>query len=246
MKKARAHNKCTRIHVAVALALACLLTAPFAGCVPKNVQKEIPPTFFEAPAPSETKVIIEPGDELTVRFYYHPEFDSTQIVRTDGKISLTLFQGIDCVGETPEEFQSKLVGLYAKEFVDPVITIEINKATNSTAYVTGEVNNGGMKLIQYNMTVGSLLAQSAVNEVDGNMSGVILVRKMSPKEYIAYQIDARFDGGKDRDLYVKSGDIVYVPRNGITLAGDFVRKYIRDIVPFDMYLTVGDLGVKVK
>ncbi len=234
-----------RLPAVVGLFLILALGIQAAGCATKNVEKEIPPAFFEPPTVADNKVIIEPGDELTIRFYYHPEFDSTQIVRSDGRVSLTLFQGIMASGQTPEEFQAILVDSYSKEFVDPVITVEINKAANNAVYVTGEVRQGGMKQIKHNMTVGTLLAQCAVNEVDGSISRVILVRKHSAKEYRAYEIDASFGGGKERDLYVKSGDILYVPRNGITLAGDFVQKYIRNIIPVDMLLTVGDLGMTI-
>ena len=49
--------------------------------------------------------MIAPGDVLNVRFYYDPDLNKTVKVREDGKISLSLFQGIQAAGQTPEQLQ---------------------------------------------------------------------------------------------------------------------------------------------
>ncbi len=193
----------------------------------------IPPTFFNPYFPQE-KTIIEPGDVLTVRFYYNPEMNQTATVRHDGKISLPFFQGLDIAGLTPEQLHDKLVGLYSKEFVEPVISVDFEQKAQQFVYVTGEVNSGGAKPLSSNVTIGMMLAESQVKAKTAAINSVILVRKESDTDYMVYKIDAGFGSGGERDIYLAPEDIIIVPRNKITRLGDFVQQYIRDVVPPDM------------
>ena len=59
------------------------------------------------------------------------------------------------------------------------------------------------------------------------------------KLYKVYKVDARFEQGVERDIYLAPGDMIIVPRNAITILGDFVQKYIRDVVPPQMNIMWG-------
>ncbi|GAB1409564.1 hypothetical protein MASR1M90_07180 [Desulfovibrionales bacterium] len=229
-----------------------LVTAAFlavflvSGCATQSKNSErtaqgiypAPPEFYNPYYPAQT-VTIDPGDVLTVRFYYHPELDSIQPVRPDGKISLTLFQGIDVAGMTPEELHDHLVQIYAREFIDPVIAVEIEKKSANTVFVTGQVAQGGLKALSSNLTIGQMLAQSDVKVRDADLGSVVLVRKHGDTDYKVYKLDARLENGSERDVYLSPGDIVVVPRNTITIIGDFIQKYIRDIIPPQMNIYYG-------
>ena len=225
--------------------LGCLILAT-AGCSSTTAGRDpapdpivpVPENFYDPYYPS-ADVIIESGDVLTVRFYYHPELDSKQTVRQDGKISLTLLQGLDVAGQTPEELQQRLVTLYSNEFVEPVITVEIDKESEAVVFVTGQVASGGIKSLKSNRTIGQVLAQSSPMESDADLSTVVLVRKHGPKEYKVYLVDARFEDGLDRDIYLAPGDIIVVPQNTITIIGVFVQKFIRNIIPPQMSIYYG-------
>ena len=200
--------------------------------------QQVPDSFFEPTYPA-MPVVIEPGDILTVRFHYHPELDVIQTVRPDGKVSLTMFQGITAAGLSPEEFQTEVVRLYSKEYVRPVVAVGIEKKTTAQVYVSGQVNAGGVKPLPSNSTVGQILAQCGVKERDADLGSVMIVRKFSDKDFKVYRVDARFENGAERDIYLAPNDIVYVPRNAITLIGDFVQKYLRDVIPPQMNVIWG-------
>jgi len=227
----------------VVVALGGICMTGCAGKSSKSARGEepiqvVPPEFFNPSFPSQS-VLIEPGDVLTVKFYYNPELNSAQIVRPDGKISLTLLQGLEVAGESPEALQSRLLTLYSKEFVNPVISVEIEKKSNTSVFVSGQVTTGGIKSLQANTTIGQMLAQSGVKERDADLSSVVLVRKHGDKLYKVYKVDARFEQGVERDIYLAPGDMIIVPRNAITILGDFVQKYIRDVVPPQMNIMWG-------
>jgi len=207
------------------------------GCATTSADQEsnlelIPKNFFE---PS-TGSVIAPGDVLRVNFYFHPELNQLQRVRADGKIALTFFQGLAVAGLTPDELQEKLVELYSRDFVDPVITVTFEEKASQAVFVTGEVADGGLKPIPTHTTVGQLLTRCAVNHLRADLDAVVLVRRHSDTEYRAYKLNADYMNGAERDIYLNDGDILVVPRNNITSVGDFVQRYIRDVIPPNMNL----------
>jgi polysaccharide export outer membrane protein len=206
-----------------------------AGCATTSQDQEsnlesIPTNFFEP----NTATNIAPGDVLRVNFYFHPELNQLQRVRADGKIALSFFQGLEVAGLTPDELQEKLVELYSRDFVNPVITVTFEEKASRAVFVTGEVAEGGLKPIPTHTTVGQLLTRCKVNHLRAALDKVVLVRRHSDTEYRAYQLNADYLNGAERDLYLKDGDILVVPRNTITSVGDFVQRYIRDVIPPDM------------
>jgi len=207
------------------------------GCATTSADQEsnlepIPQNFFEP----NTGTVIAPGDVLRGNFYFHPELNQLQRVRPDGKIALTFFQGLEVAGLTPDELQEKLVELYSRDFVNPVITVTFEEKASRAVFVTGEVADGGLKPIPTHTTVGQLLTRCKVNHLRAALDAVVLVRRHSDTEYRAYQLNADYLNGAERDLYLNDGDILVVPRNTITSVGDFVQRYIRDVIPPNMNL----------
>lgn len=205
------------------------------GCATSTANQEsnlekIPEDFFRP----NTSTTIEPGDVLRISFYFHPELNQLQRVRADGKIALAFFQGLAVAGMTPDELQQKLVELYSREFVDPVITVTFEEKASRAVFVTGEVADGGLKPIPTHTTVGQLLTRCAVNQLRADLDSVVLIRRHSATEYRAYKLNADYVNGAERDLYLSDGDILVVPPNSITSVGDFVQQYIRDVIPPDM------------
>jgi len=221
------------------LSAVCLLL--IYGCGVKEKPAPYPPvtqTFFEPYYPEEN-MTLGPGDELTVKFYFHPELNDQVIVRPDGKISLAFHQGIDVKGLTPEQLQNNLIKMYSAVFINPVVVVQVERRTPHTVFVTGEVQQGGIKALNTDKTIGQVLAESGVNFNNAALESVILIRRHTKKEYKVYEIDAQPARGKERDIYLNPGDIVFVPKNNITILGDFVQKYIRDIIPPQMTLGFG-------
>ncbi|GAB6162765.1 hypothetical protein JCM12298_19250 [Desulfothermus naphthae] len=213
------------------IALLCI----FLGCGAKRKpQTEIPKNFFRP----QTRTVIEPGDTLVIRFFYHPEINNVQTVRPDGKISLPFFQGLYVQGMTLEDLQKKLVALYSKYFVNPVITISFQTKATRTVFVAGEVTNGGEKSIPTNMTVAQILALSGVRIRSAALDSVILLRR-NKNGYKVYKIDADFKSGKERDIFLAEGDILFVPRKTIVKLNDFIEQYIKNMIPSTMSLGLG-------
>lgn len=106
-------------------------------------------------------------------------------------------------------------------------------------FVTGEVLLGGIKELNVNKTLGQILSESGVIFSNAALDSTILIRKQSPEEYRVYKVDANFTNGKERDIYLVPGDTIFVPKNTITVLGDFVQQYIRNIIPMNTSVGLG-------
>lgn len=168
---------------------------------------------------------------LSIRFFYTPELNKTVRVRDDGKISLDLFQGITAAGETVDQLQKQLTELYSKEFTNPAVTVDFDSRANASAYVTGEVLLPGAKEVHGKMTVGMLLAMSQVTQKSAGTKSVFLMRNTGEHKYNVYQLDASYPDGTGHEVQILAGDILFVPRKGITKAGDLIQQYVRDLLP---------------
>lgn len=211
---------------ALVLALFCL------GTIRASSQKYAspPPEFFAANQLGKPLTIV-PGDVLSVRFYYNPELNKTVKVREDGKISLDMFQGIDAAGLSPEDLQKKLVDMYAHEFTNPVITIDVDASASGSVYVTGEVQAPGVQEWHGNLTLAMALTASHVNQKTAGIKSVFLIRASEPGKFNAYKLDASLPVGKSRDLQILPGDVLFVPRKFIVKADDFMDQYVRELLP---------------
>jgi polysaccharide export outer membrane protein len=200
---------------------------------PQNaaVEYQGPPAEFFASNAARTLPVIAAGDVLNIRFFYTPDLNKTVRVRDDGQVTLDLFQGVQVAGLSLEALQKKLVELYSREFTDPEITVDFESRPNYTVFVTGEVQQAGPKELKGTMTVGMALAMSQVNQKTAGVKSVFLMRRVEDNKYRVYKMDASFPNGTAHAVQLAAGDILFVPRKGITKVGDFIDQYVRQLLP---------------
>ena len=117
-----------------------LITILVAGCAGKNKISTMPAAQPEYTAGQEAYVL-QPGDNLDVKFYYNPELNEAVTIRPDGKISLQLIDEIPAAGLTPAQLDDTLTKAYAKQLKRPVVTVILRTFEGRKIYVGGEVGN---------------------------------------------------------------------------------------------------------
>jgi polysaccharide export outer membrane protein len=70
---------------------------------------------------------IEVQDRISVHLPYHPQFSSSVLVRTDGKISLPLIGDVFAESRTPMELSTYLTQEYRKYLKDPAVTVALEE-----------------------------------------------------------------------------------------------------------------------
>ena len=153
------------------------------------------------------------GDVLKITFPSSPTFDTTQQVRRDGRITISLVGDVDVVGMTPSELEKKLLDLYATQLTSKLVTVEVVSSA-IPIYVTGMVLRPGKIMSDHPLT-----ALGAVMEVGGfdfntaNPKDVVVIRREG-NIMKNYHLNLRDElkGKQSEPFFLKPYDIVYVPQ----------------------------------
>lgn len=177
--------------------------------------------------------IIQPGDELDIKFFYNPELNESVTVRPDGKISLQLVDETHAAGKTPAELDKVLTEEYGKELKKPSITVIVQSFAGQKVYVGGEVNKPGEMDLTSRMSALQAVINAGGFRETAKPEAAIVIRKGSDNRPIPMQVDLKkvFTGGDARaDFQLKPFDIVYIPKSTIAKANKWVNQYIEQLL----------------
>ena len=215
------------------------------GCSPSVVVKS--PTSVGAPGTEVGEVgptlmkeyLIQPGDELDVKFFYNPDLNESITVRPDGRLSLQLVGEVMAAGRTPRALTALLTHEYDKELKQPDITV-IVRSFGARVYVDGEVERPG----EFELN-GPLTVMQAISRAEGATNKAwkeaLVIRRIQGKEplVIPVDIDAVLSGTDfTQDIGLVPFDIVYVPRSPIANVNLWVHQYIRANLPLNPSLLI--------
>jgi polysaccharide export outer membrane protein len=193
----------------VALIPGIMILMAGAGCqTPSNAYKE--PADVASIHP-ETAALRE-GDVLRISFPGAPNLNTTQQIRTDGKITLPLVGEIAVAGMTPAEVEKELINRYSTQLVSKEVTVAVESAS-FPVYVTGAVLHPGK--ISSNHPLSALEAVMEAGGFDytkANLKAVMVIRhEGGTTKHFTLNLKAVLQGEQSQSFYLKPSDIVYVP-----------------------------------
>jgi len=198
-----------------AVKLACVLMAAasaLTGCnsMPQPESTESPKTA--AAQTHSEKIVLREGDVLKIKFPGSANFDTTQPIRRDGKINLSLVGEVEAAGLTPDDLQKKLVELYAAQMSSKEITVQVESST-FPVFVTGEVVRPGKIMSDHPMSALEAVMEAGGFKYDtANMKAVRIVRNENGvMQHYTLDLKAVLQGNETKPFYLKPGDIVFVP-----------------------------------
>ena len=177
--------------------------------------------------------IIQPGDELDIKFFYNPELNESVTVRPDGKISLQLVDEMHAAGKTPAELDRVLTEEYGKELKKPSITVIVQSFAGQRIYVGGEVNKPGEIDLTSRMSALQAVINAGGFRETARPEAAIVIRKGADNRPIPMQVDLKkvFTGGDaGTDFQLKPFDIVYIPKSTIAKVNKWVNQYIEQLL----------------
>lgn len=181
----------------------------FSGCQSSNKVVTVHERWV-APA----RGCLAPGDVVKLSFSGASEYNQTQKIRTDGRISLPMVGEIVADGKKPGDLQRELAALYKPQLQnnEVVVAVESNAVP---VYVSGFVNKPGRILVDRPTTV-----LEAIMEAGGFQSGfanpkkVILLRNANGKHIPStLDLSAALKGKAMDAIYVNANDVIYVPES---------------------------------
>ena len=187
-------------------------------------------------APKLQPYIIQPGDQLDIKFFYNPELNETITVRPDGMISLQLVDDIKAAGLEPTALDALLTKKYGKELRKPVLTVLVRTFAGQRIFVGGEVNRPGLITLAPGMHPVQAVFQAGGFRETASPSSAIIIRKGPENTPIPVRIDlnkAMSGKGEAADFELQPDDVVYVPKSAIAHLNTFVDNYVRGLLMFN-------------
>jgi protein involved in polysaccharide export with SLBB domain len=222
-----------RIHTFVRSALLVCAGAVLAACAGSSSPA---PEAFVPPTPSEppAEYVIQRGDTLSVKFYYHSDQDQEVVVRPDGKIPLSLGMDTQAAGLTSAQLAEEITQRYSANLRDPKVTVSIKALNPRGIYVGGEVGRPGFVPYRPGMTALQAIFDAGGAKNTAKVSDVVLIQRSVDDRYRASKVNLEkvmSQGDLSGDLPLGPSDIVFVPRTAVANANLFVEQYIINMLP---------------
>lgn len=157
-------------------------------------------------------MVLRDGDTLTVSIPSSPTLDTTQQIRTDGKIVLPLIGVVSASGKTPEELQNELLKLYQPQVSAKQVIVTV-QSPNIPVYVTGAVLRPGPVTVNHPISaLDAVMEAGGFDFTKANLKSVVVVRQEKDRT-VRYKLDLKkvWTGSTGAPFYLEPFDIVYVP-----------------------------------
>lgn len=177
----------------------------------ESVKTELPPQVDE--------YRLGVNDVLHITVVGHPEFTGAgtrgegQLVGTriqkDGKIYPPMLDGVQAAGRTVPELRIDLAKALSEFLVKPQVSVEVLRFESQRFYVLGEVDEPGVFPVDGSTTLLEGIARAGGVLDSGNLEGgyVIRDRALLPINLA----DLLLRGDTSRNVFMKHGDLVYIP-----------------------------------
>lgn len=193
----------------VGLVLGLMSLLAFAGCqtpAPENKNAAAPLAGYAEAA------TLREGDVLKITFPGAPNLDTTQAIRSDGKLILPVVGEVAAAGMTPAGLEKDLLNRYSSQLLSKEVRVAV-ESSSFVVYVTGAVLRPG-KIV----SARPLSAIEAIMEAGGpdytkaNLKKVSVTR-LEAGQFQTYTLDLKpaLEGGAGKPFYLQPADIIKVP-----------------------------------
>lgn len=199
-----------------------------AACAVSPSPPPVPLEQLTAPVEDFPEYVIQPGDELEIRFMTAPELDDILIVRPDGLITLPYIPAIRATGLTPEQLDAELTEKFASQLIDPDVHITVRSFGGQRVFVGGQVRRPGVVEFTAPITVLEAVIAAGGLTDDADADEILLIRRGEDNRPFSVKANAP----ETRVYRLAAADVVYVPRSRIADRVRFVDQYIRQLLLF--------------
>lgn len=210
------------------LARAALLAcAALAGCA-----AGLPPPDEPEPPPFEFR--LGPGDRLAVTVWGEDRLSHEVEVGPDGSTAHPLVGDVKLVGLTLDEARVELAQRIRAVVVDPVVSLRLVDTRSHVVHVAGEVARPGpVHFVRGATALGAVQAAGGYRGATADLGSVRVVRARMG-ERVTYEVDLEgVLAGTARDLWLRPGDVVWVPPRTVTRWDRWARQALPWTEPVD-------------
>jgi polysaccharide export outer membrane protein len=227
------------------------------GRTPEDVEGELRERLHALGGmPGTREYLLQPNDEIELKFPYTPQLNEVQKLRPDGKIQLQMIGTVEAAGLSPEELRQQLKARYAHYLRTPEVAVVVRSVTTQNVRVAtagGPVTGrAGLAALQPTLVVRTTQAPQVFVGGEVGRPGVVAWRPGLTLLQALVEAGGTLPTGDGAHLLVLrrgagapgAPEAVQVMR--LALPADFVRQPDRDVAlqPFDVVvLPRSDLAV---
>jgi protein involved in polysaccharide export with SLBB domain len=216
--------------------LVLVLTVLVMGCAAREGTVILIPFTSLTTSSDNREYVVQAGDTLNIKFYYHPDHDLRDlVVRPDGRLLLPLVGDIQAAGLTPEQLAEQIAQRYSFTLREPKVAVDVKTVNTNQVYVGGEVQRPGVIKLKPKMNLLQAVFEAGGPKDEGDIERVVLLRSMGDNQFGYREINLRrIVNHEERadDAVLAQDDLIFIPKNGIAKANLWVQKYIRNMLPF--------------
>ena len=200
-------------------------------------EKDFPGEIVEAgqlPPVMSGPYRIQVGDDLEISFFKTTDLHHPTTVGPDGEIYQPIIGRVKVVGRPVDDVTKQLTEEFAKELLNPPITVSVQEYSGLQIYVSGEVARPGIQEYRGGLTLVQAIADAGGFTRRARQQEVLLIRPGPENQPVGSIIDVKQilrKGQLTNDVPLAPLDIVYVHWKRIVNVNIFVEQYISDNVP---------------
>lgn len=229
----------SRIKITICISFCLWLAACSTPTVRGIPVTDLPASAMTSQPRIAERFVIAPGDELGVKFYYNPELNEEVVVRPDGRISLQLVSEVMAAGRTPAQLSDALNQSYATEVDRERVAVIVRSISPRQIYVDGEVEKPGILSFTNPVSVMQAVAYAEGSTDRALLNQVLIIRRLEDQAPLVIQanLNMALDGTDlTQDIDLLQNDVVYIPRKPISDVNIWVDQYIRQMLPFPVFV----------
>jgi polysaccharide export outer membrane protein len=197
-------------------------------------QTNAPPPQSAA-ADSQAAYVLQPGDELEIKFFFNPELNERATIRPDGRISLPLMGERSITGSTVAQLTQNLELDYKKELSRPQLMIQVRAFGNRNIFVGGEVERPGMFQVFGQKTAMEALLEAGGLKRTAKKGQVMLIRRSDNGAPVTLRLAMNEKNTRQlpwaAHFKMQPMDVLLVTESGISKVDRAVDQYFRQLVP---------------
>ena len=191
--------------------------------------------------------VLGSGDEITINVWRHDDLKRTVRIDPSGNIYLPLAGEIRASDLTISQLREEVSLRLSKFLVDPQVDISLSTLRSQQVHVLGEVRTPGSFSLERKLLVWEAISKAGGFTDDANQKKVLLVRSENDVARVTalnLNIRGMLKKGKlDQNVYLKNGDVIYVPPSFIADIERFMIRFdniIRPFVSIERGIILGD------
>jgi len=200
----------------------------------------LPVFAIDLPIQGDKDYFISAGDIINLNVFPADEFSKEVTVQPDGTVEVPLIGAVKVSGMRVSELEKLLTSKFSKYISNPTITINVRKFSAYRVAIIGQVQRTGYYEFVEGMKILDLIAIAGGLNDYARTKDVKIFRKIKnqngemKEETFEINLGDVLNGKLDKNIELKAGDIVYIPRQKFTTTS----KWISDnLIPWTMLTT---------